>query len=384
MSIVSVTEALDFIGITEGYFEITTVNNSLNLTSNKGGPVDIDIAGGNYSGSELATELQTRMNANTTLTGAVISFSVSYSATTRKFAIDAGTSNTIAYDHSESDGGLTLGFNEDASASQTIASNNAAGDPAAIVETIRDAVEDYVQGTFCKRVFESTAYTLERYDGSGKQIINIDNFPLISVDRIAIGTLNVIKVKNTADYTTASVSVTSTGIRLVKDGTADETVLFSAYTTMATVVAAINAIGSGWQADMMSTSYDSYKSTELLDQWGRSAIKDNWIYLEMPDEAEDDFEVHPGRGWIRKLSGFPSGFRNVIVDYTAGYASASMPEDLKLGIKILIQYFYQKMKEETYGISSFNTGKLATSFQNDKDIPKEAIALLGRFKRKKV
>ncbi len=382
MAIVSLTEALDFLDISEGYFEINTVNNTLNLTSNQGGPVDVDMSSGDYSGSEMASELQRAMNANGTLTGGSLSFSVSYSSSTRKFTIDAGAGNTISYDDSESDGGLTLGFTQDASAAQTITSDRAAGDPTAIVVEIKAAIEEYVQKSFCKRTFESTSYSLERYDGRGERVINLDHFPIVSIDRVAVGTRQPIKIRNTSSYSTASISVASTGLRLVKDGTADSTVLFATYGTMTTVVAAVNDL-SGWEAARLHSDFANFKATELIDRYAANAIDDNWVELSMPNEGEDGIEVYANRGQIVRSSVFPKGARNVFVDYTAGYSSDDMPEDLKLGIKIAVAYFYQKREEESFGTKSSWTGKVKIEFEKG-DLPREAIGLLGHYRRRKM
>ena len=383
MAIVSLTEALDFLDISEGYFEIVTVNNTLNLTSNKGGPVDVDLDSGDYSGSELATELQKKINASGTLTGGSITFVVTYSATTRKFTIDATAGNTIAYDHSESDGGLTLGFTQDAAAAQTITSDNEAGDPTAIVVEIKAAIEEYVQRSFCKRTFESTAYSLERYDGKGERVVNLDHFPIITLDRVAVGTRKPIKIRNTSTYSTASVSVSSTGLRLVKDGSADSTTLFATYTTMTSVVDRVNTLGSGWEAQLLHTDFTNFASTELIDRYAASVVNNNWVELEMPEEAEGNVEVYSDRGQIVRKIGFPKGSRNVFVDYIAGYSSDDMPEDLKLGIKIAIAYFYQKREEESFGTKSSWTGKVKVEFEKG-DLPREAIGLLGHYRRRKM
>jgi len=240
MAIVSDDDILEFVGVSESYFEITASNDVLVLTSDKGS-ASIDVADGTYDGDDLATALQTAMNANTTLTGTgAITFVVSYSSTTRKFTIDATAGHTIAYTHSGSDGGLTFGFDQNHSAAQTITSDNAAGDPTAIILTLRDEAEAWIEN-YCRRTFESTTYTLERYDGNGLRYLTLKNRPVTALYRLSIGTRDVIKVRNTAAYTHASVSVTSTGVVVEKDGTASAELTFATYTTMALMVAAISA-----------------------------------------------------------------------------------------------------------------------------------------------
>jgi len=367
--IVSNSEVLDFLNVKKGYFEITAANDVMVLTSDEGGPCNIDIPDGSYEGADLATALQTAMNADSTLTGGTITFSVSYSSTTRKFTLDAGSGHTIAYSHSGSDAGLTLGFTDDHSAAQTITSDEEAGDPTAIVETIRDAVEGWVQD-YCRRNFISQSYS-EKY--IGEKIISLDHYPVTDITRVAIGSIDVIKVCNTAEHTTATVGVTSTGLVLTKDGTADKTVLFDTYTTMTTLVAAINALGNSWSAGLMSSTYGSYKSNELLKRYGANCIDNNWVYLAIPDRAEDDFDVWTERGQI-ELSSTPSGF--VYVDYTAGYSSDDMPENLKLAIKLLTSDVYSQRHNESFGLSSYSIGDIRQTLETTA-MPKEVVDLLA-------
>lgn len=253
----------------------------------------------------------------------------------------------------------------------------AGDDPNSILQSIIDSADEFVS-SYCHRTFESTAYTLERYNGEGKEYICLNNYPIISVDRVAIGTRDVMKICNTSAGTTASVSVLSTGLRLVKDGTADSTITWASYATMTLVVAAINALGDGWSASISSSDYDSFKSSELIERYGSNVIDSNWVYLEMPEDAEDDIEVWTDRGQIRRLGGFPSGCRNVIIDYTAGYAT--IPEDLKLAVKILTQVVYQKAEEQSFGVKNYEVERIKAMFE-EKDIPKEAISILNRYRR---
>jgi hypothetical protein len=110
------------------FFIITSANDIMRLTSDQGGPVNVDVPDATYnSGSSLAAALATAMNASTDLTGGVITFAVSHSTTTYKYTINATTGHTIALDYWNSDGAYTFGFNDSATAAQTIVSNEARG-----------------------------------------------------------------------------------------------------------------------------------------------------------------------------------------------------------------------------------------------------------------
>lgn len=388
MAITTLAENLEFLGIDNQYFDITGGNDTFIFTSSRSGARTIDVAEGSYDCDDMATALQTAMNADSTLTGSgAITFAVTYSSTTYKFTIDAGAGETIAYTHSGSDGGFTFGFDDDHSAAQTITSNNPVGNPTALVDTIREDVEKFVS-TYCNRTFESTSYTLEEYSGKGYKIINLKHYPVTAVDRVAVGVRDVIKVRNTSSGTSASVGVTSTGLRLVKDGSADTTVTFAGNATLTAVVTAVNALGSGWEAVLLFTDYSSFKSSDLIPKSALGAIDSNYVYLQIPDEAEYDVEVDLDNGQIRLPHGFYPGFRNIFVDYTAGYST--MPADLKLAVKILVQFVYEKAHKSMFGLETYNIGTGGTTGlrmiyeKEGKNFPKEAIDILGRYRGFKV
>jgi len=385
----SEANTLAFLQVTEGYFEINAGNNTLVLTSDEGGPSNISPADGTYNGAGLATALATAMNADDTLTGTgTITFDVTYSSSTLKFTLDATAGKTIAFTLAGSDGAYTFGFSADKSAAQTITSDDAAGDPTAIVGTLLTETEKFVSD-FCRRTFESTAYTLERYNGNWSKIINLRQYPATIIDRVVAGTRSAIIIHNTNTGSSASVSVNTTGLRLVLDGTADTSVTFAANATITLIVAAINALGNGWVASVFESSIASFKSSELVTRSAASCINSRRVYLDIPDEAEYDVETDLDKGQIRLPLGFPRGFQNIFVDYTAGYSAADMPADLKLAVKIIVQYLYMKRNNTTYGVNFYNVGSsgstgIRTIYETDSTFPREAIDILWRYKSLKV
>jgi hypothetical protein len=148
------------------------------------------------------------------------------------------------------------------------------------------------------------------------------------------------------------------------------------YTTLTTLVAAINAV-AGWEASLMMASYGSYPSTILTEKFGLYCGNSTWNYLEMPDVGEEDFEVYSTEGKIYLYSGFPEGSRNIFVDYVAGYSV--IPEDLKLATLILIKYIYQHRSEEVFGATSYSVSGISVSFEQD--LPKEVKQILSKYKR---
>ena len=370
------TDLLSFCSVDIGYFTVDASHDVLVLTyGSTGTAVNVDVTDGTYNGSDLAAALQTQARTDLSSTG----MTVTYSSTTKKFTITAAsTGEVIAFTNTGSDAGLLFGFNDDHAAAYSITSDLAAGDPSTILETIRDSVEDWVE-SYCHRTFESASYS-KYYDGNGGQYLQLDDYPITGLTRVASGRRSAIRVKNTSTYTTASISVTSTGLVFTKDGTSNSTITFASYATMGAVVTAINALGSGWSATIESSDYTSFKSSELVEMFGKSAIDSNWVYLDMPDQAIDDFEVLPDRGEIYRGMSWPSGNRNIFVEYTLGYSSATMPEDLQLAIEIIVKSIYDRRTEELFGTSEYWVGDVKVKCEAG-DIPKEATEILSKYKR---
>jgi len=371
---------MTFLNIEAEYFKITAGNDALILTSDEGGPSTIDVPDGTYDGDALATALQTAMNADDTLTGTgTITFAVTWDSDTRKFTIDATAGKTIAYTHTDSDAGVTFGFDGDHAAAQTITSDNECADPVAIITTTRNEVEAWIQNVMCRRNFESQSYS-EYISGKRSRFMFLSNYPVTAITRVATGEQEVIRIHNTATSTTATVAVTSTGLVLTKDGTADSTILFATYATLTLLVAAVNALGNSWFAEITSTDYNGYLSTELIPKYGLSCIDSNSAYLKIPNEAVNGFTVDENDGTLYHSLGWPTGFNNIRVDYTAGFSSANMPNDIKMAVKITIKVIFQKRIEEAFGLKSYSVGELSQSYEAF-DIPKEAMNVIYGYRR---
>jgi hypothetical protein len=168
---------------------------------------------------------------------------------------------------------------------------------------------------------------------------------------------------------------------LEKDGVTDETVTFASYTTLSTLIAAINLI-SGWSATISSSDYNSYKSSNLLKAWGLNCLDSNEVYLKMPDTAMDDFEVDENSGMVFSTSGFQKGFNNIYVTYTAGYSSSTMPDDLIHAVKLMTKVNYDKTMNQSWNIESYTIGDLSYKFsQGNMDVPRETQEILARYRR---
>jgi hypothetical protein len=266
---------------------------------------------------------------------------------------------------------------------------------------IRNAVESWIMH-YCDRNFFKQSYR-ERYDGDGTNVLVLRQYPITAIKRLSLWPAYVIRIANILHETIASVAcipnaVTPTAGKVVlsKDDV-DVELKFSDYATFGLLVAAINAVGNGWQAYLVSDTFYNYKCTELIERMGLYCLEGNWVYLQMPyQRGELDFDTDSERGIIhlfryglahdddlgipqRELIGFPRGTRNIFIDYTAGFDT--IPDDLKLAIKIIVKYILQKKEEESWGTSSQSVGEVSFSFDGT-DIPWEARFIIDQKYRK--
>ena len=239
-------------------------------------------------------------------------------------------------------------------------------------------MDSFVKGE-CDRDFESTSYK-EYQNGRDKQNLFLKQYPIISISRLSIGRNDGIKVNNSASSTYATVSVTSTGVVLNKDGTTTN-LLFTDNTTLTDMVAAI-ANETNWQASVITSSYASFASSELVEVMGLQCLDSSWAYLEIPDEPESDFDVYADEGYLFKGGGFASGIRNIRIDYTAGYSSDDMPSRLKMACLILVKFIYQKREEEVFGRKQYGLGDVKATLEAE--MPGEVRLILDKFDRKDV
>ena len=369
MALITLAEALAWCGVTEGYFTIAAGNNELVLTSSEGSAT-ITVADGTYEPDDAATALETAMNADNTLTGTgTITFDVTFSSTTKKFTIDADTGNTIAYTNLNSDGGIEFGFNSDKSAAQTITSDLETGDPTEDVSQIHLGVEEWVKNTYCHRDFEATDY-IEYQSAHGEFFTK--QFPIISLSRVITGTMDGIKItSDTTDSAYATAYIISTGVVLKISGGAssgENTVDFATYTTLGAIATQINNL-TGWSAELADSDYSLYSYTDL---WEEAGLRfDDYDYLQIPEDDVIDFDVEVGTGEISWIEG------RVRIEYRAGFET--IPEDLKLAVKILIRNIFDRKRSGSLGTNTYSSGAINQAFYDD--LPPNAKIILDRYVR---
>lgn len=357
--IVTLTNILNYLNVDIGYFTVNASHDVLVLTYDSGSATNVEVDDGTYTGTELAAHLQTKIDAAFT-----ISSTVTYSTTTKKFTIDVGAGHTIAYTNTGSDAGLLFGFNADHAAAQTITSDIAASDPSEIISVIHNSVEDWVEN-YCNRKFEAALYVKERHDGDGQQIIYFDQYPVLAVN-----------LDDLVWDSTAKTVTRADGGSFIDDGfVAGDKVLVQNSDSNSGLL----TIATGGVAALALTFTDSITSDTDDDDVILSHFRELWINSSEVDE--DDYKVYDDH--IYYNAGFSEGHGNIRFTYYAGYSSSNMPDDLKLAIKIIVKYIYQKQQEEIFGTKEYWVGDVKVKCE-DGDIPKEAEAILLKYRKMEI
>ena len=363
--LVSLADMLAWLDIESEEIVITANNNTLYFKYNGGSSTANTLTASTYTGASMATHLKTVLDATFSAT-----FTVSYSGTTNKFTITHAT-NTIQFINSGSTAGYDIGFTADSSAATSITSDTAVGDPSDLVSSILTSSDKWVK-EYCRRDFESATYS-EIHDG-GCPYLFLKEYPITALSRISYGRDEVFSVNNTATSSYATCSCDGTNFNCNLNGSGSDLAL-ATYTTLTTLVAAINALGSGWVATLSSSEYGDYLSSEIINFYGLSCIDSDIAYVEIPSGSITDFELNPNTGQVKHS--FPSGFQNIYVDYTAGYST--IPEDLKMAVKILVQFIYNKVQEDNLGNEYYSLGDVKKALTGE--LPIEVKKILGGYKR---
>lgn len=278
-------------------------------------------------------------------------------------------------------------------------------DENAVAIYAHNAVEAFIL-KYCNRNFEATDYS-EYYHGLGSQKLLLNNYPIINIKGVYLSTVDVIKIYNTNKYTSAIVSVDASGINLEYNGTTTAgNFTFATNTILSTLETAINNAGSGWVAEVLD-DYDTVISTELLEMFGQHAINSTYVYLSIPYNNMSQYKCDKTNGiiyfstdetpyneitesalfrknysnFVESNSGtFNTSFNNIFVKYRAGYEEDDLPNDLKMGILMMIQDIYSRQQENSLGMKSFNLDSvISKSF--DSGITEKSLPIFNKYKK---
>jgi len=194
----------------------------------------------------------------------------------------------------------------------------------------------------CHRDFVVSAYA-EYHSGSPNQrVLRLRQFPVVAITRVATAA-TALQVNNSgASVQRAIVATTALGLTLttVSSGVASTTAMpYASYPILASLAAAIAAVGDGWSAQTLSGAYGSFAawpSSDLKLTQGAVTALAGGAMLEIyedyraggwPDEAwaDADWAGSPGAWRLDSQTGelfghWPRGQLNIRVDYSAGFA----------------------------------------------------------------
>ena len=236
-----------------------------------------------------------------------------------------------------------------------------------LVRAATDAIE-----TYCGRKFKRRVYQMERQNGINDQELPLNNWPIISIEKIAVDTETAMMVRCTdGGAYAATVSVirngdpaANTALRISLKGGANEsdaTLLYSSNTTISDLVASVNGV-TGWSASVQG-SLGHYDPVELIPIGGQECLSTDY-YLETPYLQLNDYNIDHETGVLYRPGGWNEGFNNIYIDYTAGYEI--VPYDLEqVAIRAVVEAFNSKninpnLKSEKIGDYSYTNFEAST------------------------
>ncbi len=256
----------------------------------------------------------------------------------------------------------------------------AGDDDDALIANIIDRASVEIE-TICNRYFNTANYA-NWFDGPGDRHLYLDHWPVTAVARVTSGKLNVLGIWcSSTTMTHASARVTSANLILVhtdSTGTTTTTLSFSTYTTIALLLAQINATGSGWAG--LDLSYGTYL-TAGLTQTPALYCLNSYAYLPHPYQALNDYLWDEDSGRLRYAGGFIRGVQNIYVEYTGGYST--VPYDVEQASLMLIASIYFGTRRDP-GLQSEKLGDYAWSAKSGGDSNgsrKELTSKLEKYMR---
>jgi hypothetical protein len=226
------------------------------------------------------------------------------------------------------------------------------------------------------RDFSQTSYS-EYYSGGiyVREPLRLRQFPVIEITRVASDPRPALLVQNVDPGTNqrATVETTPASLRLFRIASATPATTdlpFATYPTLTAMAAAVNALGSGWSAQVLD-SFANWPSADLKPLQGAATALYGGRSLELYMEDIQPFLTWPigdsgdesSTGWrlddeTGELFGrFPHGQLNIRIDYTAGFAA--IPQAIQEACVQLVMDLYNAglvnntLKKATLGAGSF-------------------------------
>lgn len=213
-----------------------------------------------------------------------------------------------------------------------------------LINIVSDVIQALADRQFKQRTW--TEMRLSHQDGT----VQVQNFPINSIDWVSVGSQRAFKIKNTStDAATAFASINYnpiqgstqeshtdtlelTVIGGTNNGTTSITLTDAANDTLTELVAVINATGSGWSATLETggnANMGAYPSDMLIGLGGLYCLNTD-VWFDVPQKPVSTLDPNFRIGRFR----VGSGGQTVHFKYTGGYAT--IPDDIRmLALEIL-------------------------------------------------
>ena len=259
----------------------------------------------------------------------------------------------------------------------------------------------------CGRVFGLTAFDEYPYFGEvDRRVLVLSRFPVQSVESVRHSPASVLEISQTDTATNqqARVTVTSTGLDLVRVASGvrvASTLTYAANPTLGAMATAVAAPGGGWAARAVGTyslwpsadlwvsprSGDTTRSAGALSCWGTYAP----LYLHVGESSDYDWDAR-GSITLRNLGGsipsfwFQGGSPYRVnayrVQYTAGFAE--IPADVQEACVLWVQELYYLAQHDPSLTNSLTAGGAATGYASPQGMPAKTKAIIDPYRVRNV
>jgi len=250
----------------------------------------------------------------------------------------------------------------------------------ALIERATSAIQ-----VFCNREFIERTYR-EFEDGDGQSDLILNQHPVISMIMLGIGRQDAFQIRNTSsDAYFAQVSITETTMVLeIRGGTnaGTDTLTLATYTTLTALFTAITNLAKEWTV-LQNSVLNTWSAIELLPTGKGLACLTNYASPELPEEPQEEYTTDIKAGILKYFGRFNTGFQNIVVRYSAGYAT--IPPDLEqICIDLTDAYYSNRnlnttLKREKIGDYEYETGVGSSGSGATSSMPGDITARLRKW-----
>lgn len=205
----------------------------------------------------------------------------------------------------------------------------------------------------CNRIddtIKSASYT--EYRSGGHRLYVLEHRPVTAITRVSYGWNDSIRVYcANASFTRTRATIANDGTNVtlvhVASGVTTTTPLaLAASPTIAQLVTAINAVGSGWTAEAMP-NWGSYPTADLVPSAPTSCldIDRGYAYLRSWQYEGSPIAFSADEGWVELADMVPNGASKLRITYTAGYSTVPLP--LQQAVWRLVTKMWDSMGRDT-------------------------------------